>query len=724
MRRATIGGATLAAAAMMAPPAMAQTAGPPDSPDAPPEVTVIGQRLGGNLGDIPRSITVIDKETLASQLPISRDIGDILGRLVPGIGASVEGRANGAGQANIRGRRLQLVVDGVVQNNTLLDSNQELGIISPDLIDRIEVIRGGTAIFGFGATGGIVNVTTKRPRSGPPQLNLRVSTTFQPDHFNDTLATLVSADALFSVGKFDFRLDGAVIGRANRFDADGRRIPTPTSGSIDNTRDYNFNGVVGFNISPTQRIEIQGLFQNREETDRWVAVGGSAITQTLPTAVHTGPGIQTTAVLARTADAPPVLFVTKQGQISYDNADLLGSKLNLIAYFQDKYNRTVTQLSTLTALPGVPSQSVLLRNYGDQKRAGSRLTVTTPLHPFGAGANVVWGVDYEWQKYIQPNNVPGLDPNTPPITQNSYAGFAQVLIHPFTDRLTINGGVRYESITASIDDFRVSRLQTVSSVGNLVKGGKLKFDHFIPNIGAVFEIARPVSLYGSFAQGFSIGELLRPIRATTAPSVAQTVDLKPLVVNNYELGVRGNYGPVSYSLAAFWSSSELGATFIPDPLTGNNTVERAPERIHGVEATLDIRVSKVLTLGGNIAYQEGKRQVNGVWVPLPGNRINPLKIYDYIELRPTRHLRLRFDTDYGGPRNAFPGSTNANEGRVRPLFLANAAITADVGPGQFSLGVQNLFNREYVLQFIQAQNSTDYYSGQGRVFTLGYQVKL
>lgn len=699
--------------------------------DAPPvaddgeqaTITVTGTRLGGNLRDIPRSVTVIDEEELEVQQTTTRDLGDVLGRLVPGIGPSVEGRANGAGQSTIRGRRLQLVIDGVVQNNTLLDFNQELGTLGPDLIQSIEVIRGGTAVFGFGATGGVINITTKRATEGPPRFTSRARLSLQPTDVDKSFGYTLYQDASFTAGKFDVRLTGSHARRENRFDGSGNRIPTPTSGSIDNTRDYNASGVVGYRFGDTQRFEVQALYSNRLEHDRWVGINANAFTGVLPQLLHVGPGILNAATFARVQTAPPVKFITKQGQLSYENTDLLGSRVNVIGYVQEKTNRTATSLVTLRALPGIPAQQVLLVNNTKQERVGARLTINTPLSFLEDRASLTWGADYEWQRFVQPNNIPGLDPNTPPTVQDAYATFGQLVVHP-VPWLTINGGLRYEKIIATIDDFRISRLQNVAHAGRFVGGGKLKPNRLIPNIGLVADVGGG-SVYASYAQGFSIGELLRPIRVTTAPSVSETVDLLPLVVENYEVGLRLRSGIATSSLAFFYSDSEFGATFQLDPVTGNNTVERAPERIWGVEMTLDLRASEIFSVGGIFAFQEGERELAGRWRPLPANRISPIKIYTYADARFSDTVRTRLQGTYGGARNKFGNSIVQNEGNVKSLFLVDASAIFTVGRGEVSLGVQNLFDKQYIPQFIQGfNNSNDYYSGQGRLITIGLALRL
>lgn len=52
----------------------------------------------------------------------------------------------------LRGRSMLVMVDGVPLN-TNRDSSRNLANIDPALIERVEVIRGSSAIYGSGATG-------------------------------------------------------------------------------------------------------------------------------------------------------------------------------------------------------------------------------------------------------------------------------------------------------------------------------------------------------------------------------------------------------------------------------------------------------------------------------------------------------------------------------------------------------------------------------------------
>lgn len=91
----------------------------------------ISQRLGNTscisqrLDKEPRSVTIVTREQILQQTAITRDLSQILNRLVPGSGFS--------NRISLRGRRPSVLVDGVP---TAVDPST----IDPLAIERIEVI--------------------------------------------------------------------------------------------------------------------------------------------------------------------------------------------------------------------------------------------------------------------------------------------------------------------------------------------------------------------------------------------------------------------------------------------------------------------------------------------------------------------------------------------------------------------------------------------------------
>ncbi|MCV6021829.1 TonB-dependent receptor, partial [Escherichia coli] len=83
-------------------------------------------------------------------------------------------------------------------------------------------------------------------------------------------------------------------------------------------------------------------------------------------------------------------------------------------------------------------------------------------------------------------------------------------------------------------------------------------DKFLFNIGVTHDLTDNHQLFASFAQGMSTNEALRDIRSGNSSTVEGAI--KPITTDNYEVGVRGFLGGADYSLAAFYSESDLGST--------------------------------------------------------------------------------------------------------------------------------------------------------------------
>jgi len=91
-------------------------------------------------------------------------IGDAL-RTVPGVQVLQSGSFGKTTSVSIRGAdpsQVQVLVDGVrVKSPTLGEA--ELVDIAPDLIERIEVVRGPqSTLYGADAIGGVINIITKK----------------------------------------------------------------------------------------------------------------------------------------------------------------------------------------------------------------------------------------------------------------------------------------------------------------------------------------------------------------------------------------------------------------------------------------------------------------------------------------------------------------------------------------------------------------------------------
>ena len=97
-------------------------------------------------------------------------------RNVPGVQIRRSGSYGKTSSISIRGansNQVQVLVDGVrVKSPTL--GQVDLSDISPDLIEKIEIIRGSqSTIYGADAIGGVVNIITRRGKGGPVQVSVQ-----------------------------------------------------------------------------------------------------------------------------------------------------------------------------------------------------------------------------------------------------------------------------------------------------------------------------------------------------------------------------------------------------------------------------------------------------------------------------------------------------------------------------------------------------------------------
>src|SRR5690606_215588 len=87
----------------------------------------------------------------------------------------------------LRGRDYLVLIDGIPQSTALRSSSRDLNTIDVDAIERIEVVRGGTAAYGFGAAGGLVHIITKNPSKKLLDGHSKAGMRFSTQHFDDSI---------------------------------------------------------------------------------------------------------------------------------------------------------------------------------------------------------------------------------------------------------------------------------------------------------------------------------------------------------------------------------------------------------------------------------------------------------------------------------------------------------------------------------------------------------
>lgn len=127
------------------------------------EVVMTASRKKESIKEIPSSITIVAEKQIQSQLTVNSDITSILQYTVPSLGTN-SGQTSNTGQT-LRGRQVLVLIDGIPQSTPLRNGARDLRSIDPSVIERIEVIKGASSIYGNGADGGIINYITRRSKS-------------------------------------------------------------------------------------------------------------------------------------------------------------------------------------------------------------------------------------------------------------------------------------------------------------------------------------------------------------------------------------------------------------------------------------------------------------------------------------------------------------------------------------------------------------------------------
>lgn len=684
------------------------------SPQVMETMVVTASRTQQALNDVPRSVTVIEQEQLQTQLKQSRSINDVLSTLVPGMGTSVHGNLSSKGQNQIRGRRVLLLIDGVAQNNSFLDFGQELSAIDPQNVERIEVIRGGSAVYGLGAQGGIINIITKMPEEGSIAYRTKVGTSFQ-EFGSDAFTWNVYQEATGGDEKDQWRLGLGYEQRGGSFDADGDRLPSVNN--EDDMDNLNINAVWNHNIDMDRSLTLSVGVRNITDNDGWCAENSNAAIGKTADAVHCGAGYNNGVAGQDGAKANEVSRTFANYQVRYQDLGFSLGMLDLTSYWMTQDTETLT-LKMSDKNPSSPTfgQALYGHNETDFDRFGLKANISSQTD----WAYVTWGMDLEQQSFKQPNSV-GFYNNTPDVEQFAIAPFAQ-FITDLNANTVLSYGIRYEYVRLSVDDFTVGN--THNNAGNQVKGGDPYFDEFLFNIGATHDLTDNHQLFASFAQGMSTNEALRDIRSGNSSTVDGAI--KPIKTDNYEMGIRGFVSEADYSLAAFYSESDLGSTLNVNDAGDALVSTRAPEKVWGAEATFGYSILSNLRTDSTISWQEGERKLSeeSGWEPLDGTRIAPLKVTSVISYDAYEYGRYNMSLVYSGNRDKEDEITSGARYAVDSYFVANAGMDYDLPIGTLSFAIENLLNEDYLTAYAQSErNRTRYYNAPGRRFHLSYELK-
>jgi len=706
-------------------------------------IVVTATRSAKSIADIAGTVYSIDQAEIEKQANAGRSTADIIGFLIPSLTPS-SGTTSNYGMT-MRGRAVQYMIDGVPQTGSR-DSSRQLNSISPNSIERIEVVSGASSIYGAGATGGIINIITKKGSDDALSFESKLGVTSGDNIRSDAMAYEAFQSVAFNQGDVSGYLGASYNKRGEFQDSHGDRIgPEVAQTDRQDTETVDVNGRLSWQFTDNQKLSFGAQYYNDEQDSEYGPDYGTGL------AVLFGAEPTLNAVKGLDLDTQPR---TKRSNVNlqYEHQDLLGQILNAEAYYRSETGRFYPSANYL-AHSAIPSGGtyIVTQSETDIDVWGARLALQKAFDLGSRSLNLTYGMDYDFEQGSQTaqqynlgtfmaSNGLTLDPQNeyafgPDVDTSKFGLFLQTQFD-VTDHLNLQAGIRHERIDSEVQDsipyseaMVADAIPTYTPVA--LNGGTIKHDATLFNLGAVYHLTDAQQVFANFSQGSSLPDIQRMLRDVPANFTVNSQTIDPIKVNNYELGwrVQAENG-LNASVTTFYNDSDKSLKFGRP----NYTIEvlDTDERVYGVEGNLSYRLQPNWTVGGTMAYTRGQfKNTAGKWQELDAIRVAPLKGTAFSEWQFNNDMSLRVQalaiggTDKAKKDAVKYGSTVPAE--IKGFATMDVIANAKAGPGTVGFGVYNVWNTDYKSVYSQAVESVygaiSSLPAQGRTYGLSYTLK-
>ncbi|WP_170334531.1 TonB-dependent receptor [Ruegeria arenilitoris] len=686
-------------------------------------ITISAYRSNADTSTIPGTVQVITSNDIEQRILQGESLEQILSDFVPGLSVS-NGTVSGASQT-LRGRNIQILIDGVARTSELRGFDRELALVDVNSVERIEIVKGSNAQYGNGATGGTINIVTKRAGDAT-QTTVFTRLSAQGESVSDSLGYEIFAAHDQRVDNIGLRLELSAESIGDRFDGAGRRLPSDPlvgQGGGDNSDIYSLGLAADYEVGSHRfdlRFDANRFKQNPDFFTDYL---------TDPVSVDT----------AQPYTGQPIKDETQALTLRYLNSDLAIGELEIQGYYTDN-KRTAAFVPAGVAnplyypvSPTNPRQNPNAQTRLDTTTYGIRTTVRSDLSQLASGAKLTWGVDIG-KDDVNQALLDGTEVIAP-MDQRSIAAFAQFDI-PLGEKFDLSGGVRYERFDLSVQNFVRPDVVQLTPAGARplpavnVTGGNFDYDATVFNFGGVYHLTPSTEIFAGFSQGFSlpdVGAFTRRAMASNPLVPGQTVSYAAIgpeaqIVDTYEIGARHTGGAFRIEASAFFAKSDEGTVFN----SATNAITQQKEETWGGEIIADYQVNPAFNVGLSASFTEGRFDSNNdgevdSW--LPNNRIAaPVKATLYGDYVFDNGLRVAGEIVYTGKRD------NKGYTVVEDTTTVNARLAKQIGLGEFSFAVDNLFDTNQ-LNPTASSVRTNPLTGQdipvaaeGRRFWAGYSV--
>ncbi|MBC2658647.1 TonB-dependent receptor [Pseudomonas sp. MSSRFD41] len=676
----------------------------------PTQVTV-ASRTSTAISEIPGTVWVVEQSQLREQLETGVSLKEAIGKLVPGLDLAPEGRTN-YGQ-NMRGRNVLVMIDGVSQNSSRGLSRQ-FDSISPFNVERVEVLSGASAIYGGGATGGIINIVTKKGEPGPARFETQIGAS---SGFNnsDDLTTRIAQSVSGGNEAISGRL--AVAGEQNQafYDGAGKQI------FIDNTQtDLQYNrtldlmGSLAMNFNEEQSLDLLAQYYDSGNH------GSTGIY--FPNLKTQAPSNLEDAKLrgGYSTDLEPR---TRRLLLNanYHHADVLGQDFYLQASYR-KENDNFYPFPYYNT--GKPTGSKGVYFAASQQNFEVSSLKALFAKEFET-VKLTYGVDLDRERFNAEQSTfdqrvssesGGLDLVTqskaaryPSYRVDGLSAYTQLDWHA-TDNLTVSGGYRRQQMDVDVGRFKN------------VPGGNNDYQVNLFNLGTIYDFKNGHQVWVNYGEGFDLPD---PAKFYGKPGLS--VDDNPLAgvkSRQVETGWRFSDSEWDAQAALYYIWSDKVIT--TDNATLTIDVKDQKSRDYGFESALTRHFESGWEAGGTLhlvrSEEEGK---NGGWIKRDARYASLSKSTAFIGWKgDSQSVRLQGN-------HAFTLKDDADH-TIDGYTTFDLLGSQDTGFGTFSGGIQNLLDKQYstvwgqrAKLFYSPTYGPEYlydYQGRGRTYTLSWTM--
>lgn len=707
------------------------------------DIVIVASRKPTNISEIPGTVWVIPTQQIQQQYKNGVSLKEMLAILVPGLDIGSQGRSN-YGQ-NMRGRSMLVMIDGV-SLNSLRNISRQLDAIDPFNIAKIEVLSGASSIYGGNATGGIVNIITKKANNfgwgGDSEVSARSGFAGSTDR-----DLRVAQSLTYKNDKFSTRISAAFQDNGATYDANDKQIMADIAQTdLQYNRSFDLIGTASYNFNDAHKISALVQYYNSSfQGDKSAFLGDNlgAFTNADPSQISMRKGFKT--------DHKPGTerFMTN---LSYNGNNILGG--------QDLYVQVAHRSEKLTfyPFPGTVKLPTEKRTYMSASQQNTHYTgikaVMTKDINF---LKFTYGVDLDFEKFEGNQNVFDHDkslqsgglvnqtvftiPRYPTNNSFSFAAYAQA-VYNITNQFQLSGGIRFQNTNIKIDDIIGSVQNTQVNMGygqsaDIIPGGKSSYNTTATNFGFLYKPTQNQQAWATFSQGVSLADPSKYYGYGTynLNTTTQNWDLQSslnvkdqplngIKTNQFELGYRfktdsGFKGQIS----GFISHSNKNLSV--DKKNFQVLLLDQKLRNMGIEAEVSYTKNGFL-VGANTLIITSEVEKNDEWNKQDITTASPSKVIGYagyaynnwsFRVQSTQNMKL----------------TDETKNTIKAYNTTDLMVEYKLPVGKLNLGVQNILNTDY--QSIWSKRAQTFYSvynlpalfnynGRGRTFTLTYSYSF